>query len=314
MIRRTRDRLFKRCSFILALVLCATGLSLFACKGACAESDKPQPAVQDHVENDGRKIGGNWIGIVDFIGEYNPLGIDLKGSIDYRDSYGFDERYDAVSAYWQSGAAIDINPAYIQPSIDFEWMPWLILTLRLQGDGYYYLGANSGLLSFPSSTYPFGDSVRRARKGTEETGFGRRVLFKPTVQMKVGNILLRNQSDIARYWFPEDKGPYFLELEYDTLLKNNDTLLANRTQALLEIGKPSTGQTLIGPFYEIVYADAARLTRQRVGLLFYSEKGPSSAFFGARHYFAEVGYNLEDTNRAYQEFILIGIGTDFSMK
>jgi hypothetical protein len=185
-------------------------------------------------------------------------------------------------------------------------MPFLFLIARVQYDGYSYFGKNGGLLSFPSGKDPFGDPELRARRGTEESGFGSRVLFQPTIQLKTGDIVLRNQSDIAKYWFP-GTGPFFLEQEYDTLLKNGDHLFANRTQVLREISS-GNGSIFLGPYYERVHAQAADLTRERLGFLFYSEQSRTSRFLDESHFFAEIGYNLKDRNRGHEIFFLIGIG------
>lgn len=254
-----------------------------------------------------QKLAKEWTEFADIIGTYNPKGIDVSGGIQYRDPYRYDDHYDEVSSYWQTGASIDITPSYAQPSVHFEWMPWLFLVTRLEYDGYYYFGTNGALLSFASGKEPFGDPELRARRGTEESGFGHRIFFQPTVQTKVSGIVVRNQTDIARYWF-SGKGPFFLEQEYDTLLKDGDLLYANRTQVLKEV-RLSEGRTLyVGPYYELVHAQDADLTRQRVGVLFSSERVHDSGYFGSGHFFAEIGYNLEDRNREGQIFFLIGVG------
>lgn len=294
-------------------VLSCMLLMLFHGEGAFAESDQPGETKRDSAFHEKKNLGAEWLGHVDLVGEYNPLGVDIVSEIDYRDSYRYDARYKTVSAYWQAGAGLGLSPAYVQPSISLEWMPRLFIPLRLEYDGYYFFGANGGLLSFSSAREPFGDSALRARRGTEASGFGRRLLFQPTLQVKTGGLILRNQSDFAWYRFP-GKGPYFLELEYDTLLKNNDHLFANRTQALAELGDSGNDPSLIGAFYEVVHAEAADLTRRRIGLLLYTERGPRLRFFGTTRYFAQIGYNLEDRNRGHQVFFIIGVGGDFSVK
>jgi hypothetical protein len=261
-----------------------------------------------------QKLGKEWSEYADLIGFYNPLGLDIAGGFEYKDSYRYDNYYDAVSSYWQTGAGIDVIPSYAEPSIHFEWMPSLFLVARLQYDGYYFFGNNGSLLSFSSGNDPFGDQVLRARRGTEESGFGSRLLFQPTIQLKIGDIILRNQSDIAQYWFP-GKGPFFYEQEYDTLLKDGDHLFANRTQALKEIsGGPGNGSILLGPYYELVHAEAADLTRQRIGVLFYSEQSHKKLSFDSTHFFAEIGYNLKDRNRGQEIFFLIGVGGSSVLK
>lgn len=281
---------------------------------ALEASNPPEQNPQGEAPEVKQKLGKEWSQYADLVGTYNPLGIDLSGGFEYKDSYRYDDHYDAVSSYWQTGAGIDISPSYVQPSIDFEWMPSLFLVARLQYDGYYYFGTNGGLLSFSSGKDPFGDQELRARRGTEESGVGSRILFQPTLQLKLGDIVLRNQSDIAKYRFP-GKGPFFFEQEYDTLLKNGDHLFANRTQALKEIsGGPDNGSIFLGPYYELVHAEAADLTRQRMGLLFYSEQNHNNRPLDTSHFFAEIGYNLKDRNRGHEMFFLIGVGGSSVLK
>lgn len=278
------------------------------------ETSNPSAAKQQSETPEVKQtLGKEWSEYIDLVGTYNPLGMDVSGGFEYKDSYRYDDRYDSVSSYWQTGAGIDISPSYAQPSIDFEWMPDLFLVTRLQFDGYYYFGANGGLLSFSSGQAPFGDQEQKARRGTEESGFGNRLLFQPTLQLKIGDIVLRNQSDIAHYRFP-GKGPYFYEQEYDTLLKDGDHLYANRTQALKEIGNGPYGSIFLGPYYELVHAQAADLTRQRIGLLYYSEQGHKDRTFDTSHYFAEIGYNLEDRNRGHEIYFLVGVGGSSLLK
>lgn len=273
-----------------------------------SEQNPPEeaPAIKQKLEKE-------WSEYVDLAGTANPLGLDVSGGFEYTDSYRYDHT-DAVSSYWQTGAGIDISPSYAQPSIAFEWMPALFLVTRLEYDGYSYFGKNGGLLSFSSGRDPFGDRELRARRGTEEAGFGSRLLFQPTIQMKVGDVVLRNQSDIAQYRFP-GRGPYFLEQEYDTLLKDGDHLYANRTQALKEISTGHGGDSvLFGPYYELVHAQAADLTRQRIGILFYSEQSNKNRSVETGHFCAEIGYNLEDRNRGHEVYLLVGVGGDRVMK
>ncbi len=303
-------------AFASGLLMLLVFFHLFFLPEALADeaSKSSDQNLQEKAPETKEKLGKEWSAYADLIGTYNPLGADASGGFEYKDSYRYDDHYDTVSSYWQTGAGIDVNPAYTQPSIAFEWMPALFLVARLQCDGYYYFGRNGGLLSFSSGKDPFGNQELRARRGTEESGFGSRILFQPTVQLKIGDIVLRNQSDIARYRFP-GMGPFFLEQEYDTLLRNGDHLYANRTQVLKEIsGGPGNGSIFLGPYYELVHAEAADLTRQQIGVLFYSEQSHKNWFFDESHFFAEIGYNLEDRNRERQMFFLIGVGGSSILK
>jgi hypothetical protein len=300
-------------AFAVVILLFFDLLPLF-CVSEAPALEASNPSQQEEAPEAKPKLGKEWSEYADLVGAYNPRGLDVSGGFEYKDSYRYDDHYDAVSSYWQMGAGIDINPSYAQPSVAFEWMPALFFVARLEGDGYSYFGKNGGLLSFSSGRDPFGDPELRARRGTEETGFGSRLLFQPTIQLKAGDFVLRNQSDIAHYRFP-GTGPFFLEQEYDTLLRNGDHLYANRTQVLKEIrGGPGSGSIFLGPYYELVHAEAADLTRQRIGVLFYSEQNRRNRFFDSSHFFAEIGYNLEDRNREGEVFLLIGVGGSSVLK
>jgi hypothetical protein len=288
-----------------SFVLCQL---FFVTEVPALEANPSQQDLQGETPEVKQKLGKEWSEYADLVGAYNPRGLDVSGGFEYKDSYRYDDHYDAVSSYWQAGAGIDVNPAYAQPSIAFEWMPALFFVARIECDGYSYFGKNGGLLSFSSGRDAFGDHELRARRGTEESGFGSRLLFQPMIQLKTGDFVLRNQSDIAQYRFP-GTGPFFLEQEYDTLLRNGDHLYANRTQVLKEIsGGPGNGSIFLGPYYELMHAQAADLTRQRIGVLFYSEQSHKNRSFDTSHFFAEIGYNLEDRNRERQIFLLIGVG------
>ncbi len=287
------------CLFFLIFLI--TGRFLVCPVPSCAEEGSAETGV----------LGRKTTGYADFAGAWNPKGIGILTGVDYRNSYRYSPEYGAVSAYRQIGLGLGVNPAYLQPSISAEWMPVLFLALRLSADGYYFYGLNGGLLSFSSANDPFGNSVRREREGTEESGFGTRIFVQPTLRAKIGGIIIRNQTDYGYYRFP-GRGPYFLELEYDTLLKDKDRLFANRTQALADLGKGQAA-TLLGLFYETVRADAAHLSRKRIGILGYTEQGPHLGWFRATRYFGQAGYNLEDPNRAHEFFFVIGAGGTFDL-
>ena len=146
----------------------------------------------------------------------------------------------------------------------------------------------------------------RARQGTEDAGAGSRLFFQPTLQFKIGEIVVRNQSDFARYRFP-GPGPYYWAQEYDTLLRNGDWLFANRTQVLKEM-RFSNGTVLIGPYYEIVQGAEGTTVRRQIGLLLYSERSRPDHADQERHVVAQVGYDRTDQNRQGEIYVLIGLG------
>ncbi len=131
-------------------------------------------------------------------------------------------------------------------------------------------------------------------------------MVQPTFQAKLGDILIRNQSDLARYRFP-GPGPFFLVQEYDTLLPNSGWLFANRTQVLKEFSS-SDRTTLIGPYYEFVRGAPGTRVRRQIGILFYREQKRPGSDDQKNHVVAQIGYDMTDQNRQGQIFFLLGLG------
>ncbi|HWR57415.1 MAG TPA: hypothetical protein VN328_00885 [Thermodesulfovibrionales bacterium] len=258
------------------------------------------------------KTGGRFILFGDIGGRINPQGISLSGGVNYRNVYQYSEKYKAESAYWQTGLGISVSPAYGQVGAHVEWMPWIFLPLRVQYDHYRFFGSYSSLLSFNSANAPFGDSAVKNRHD-EETASGNRVMFQPTLQAKLDRVIFRNQTDIAYYMF-SGRGPYFLEQEYYTLLKDGDYLISNRTQLLYQTWQRRGGETLLmGPYYEVTRTDAARITQQKIGGVLYWV--PLDSIFGMDRPRLQMkgGYHLQDPDRQGQLFIAVSIGFDFDL-
>ena len=131
--------------------------------------------------------------------------------------------------YVQAGFGLGVSPAYAKGSIHGEWQPAIFANLRLEYDLYRFFGVNTGLLSFPDAHSKFGRQELEDRKGSEERATGHRIFFQPTLYALVGPVIIMNQTDLTYERFNGD-GPYFLELEYNTLVKDGDYVIANRTQ------------------------------------------------------------------------------------
>ena len=272
---------------------------------------EPQQSIKQKTGAD-KNLGGSFSIYGDLGGKINPRGLAFLGGIKYRNSYHYDAKYDAVSSYWETGIDIGVTPAFMQAGVHAEWMPWLFLKMRAQYDYMEYTGINDGLLSFPSGNSPYGDDVRKDRHDEEKT-YGSRIMLQPTLQGKVANFIIRNQTDLAYYTFA-GRGPYFLELWYNTLMKDDDYLVANRTQFLYSFLSDSKGkQLLAGPYYEVTRAFDAQITQQKVGVAFYWEPAASLFHISHPHLGVMSGYHLEDPNRQGQFYLLVGAGFEFDL-
>lgn len=126
-------------------------------------------------------------------------------------------------------------------------------------------------------------------------------------------MIVRNQTDLAFYRFGHG-GPYFYEWEYDTLLRDSDGLVANRTALLFQLEAHSAeAMLLVGPSYEVVHAMAADLSRQRLGVSAYFCPTDAWGVLARPRFYAQTGVNLQDRNRAGQWFVAGGVGADLDI-
>jgi hypothetical protein len=297
---------------LLSLACLLIGLS-FSCNAQGAEEGSPAvSAVQTEEAVVLEKAGGQWMLYGDLGGRYNPLGLYFFGGVNYRDVYRYDKNRDMRAAYWQTGIGIGLSPSAASGSIHFEWMPWIVMPLRIEYDYYRFFGAGYGLLSFDSPQASLNEERISDRKD-QEVANGHRFLFQPTLQGKIGAVIIRNQTDLAYYYF-SGKGPYFLELEYFTLLKDGDWLVSNRTQAIVEFWKGSKGQTLLmGPYYEVTRAGDAQITQQKIGALLYWVPMEKLASLDRPHVGLKVAYQLEDPERQGQLYVQFAVGFEFDL-
>ncbi len=262
------------------------------------------PDVSNH-------LGGRFLAALDVGGRLNPPGLAISGSARYRYVFGYDARYNAATSYVQTGAGLTVSPAMMQAGLSLEVLPWIILPLRIQYDFYQFTGVSGGLLSFASPNAPYGDDVRSERHDEERT-HAHRLMFQPTLQGKIDRFVFRNTTDLAYYKF-SGRGPYFLELSYDTLLKDSDGLLSNRTFLLYSVFDGDAQKTVLtGPYYEITRAFDAKITQQKIGWSAYVEPSARYRWVENPYLGVVVGFHLQDPNRQGQLFLMIATGIKFS--
>jgi len=270
------------------------------------------PAIAAENEDRIEATGGATETVVsaDLAGQDNPKGLMLSVGAYRRWVRDRDRELGVPSSYLQAGVGAATSPGYGRVSAHGEWLPVIFAKLRFQYDIYRYYGDYASLLSFPSADAKFGREEIAAREGTEERGFGTRALVRPTLMAKSGRVVITNQTDLAYFRFT-GRGPYFLEWTYETLLKNGDTVVENRTNLLLEAWKGPRGASLLtGPYYEITRASAADLSRVRSGIMAYWVPRDARAVNYRPHFFAQVGWYLRDPNRAGTLTAAAGIGFD----
>jgi len=296
-------------SFI-SLIIMLPAIFVSAVIVNAADNSNPGKSADIEIsDNTGRRL----IFSGDIAGRLNPKGLTFSGGLNYKNIYQYSSEYDTASAYFEAGAGVNISPAYGQVETHIEWMPWMFLSLHGQYDYYRYFGAYGSLLSFSSGKASFDEDLVDNRND-EETASGQRFMFQPTLQGKIGKLIFRNQTILAYYTF-SGKGPYFLEQEYYTLLKNRDSLLNNQTQFLYQAwqGEGKDQIMLTGSFYEVTRARSAKITQKKIGGLLYWV--PKQSFHGLdRPRIAiKAGYNLKDPNTKGQAFFALDLGFDLDL-
>ena len=249
----------------------------------------------------------------DVAAQVNPEGFVASVGGYRRWIMGTDKSLGIPSSYLQTGVGIASTPAYGRASMHAEWLAAVFVKLRIEYDYYRFYGTNTSLLSFPSGTAPFGRADVDAVEGTEQAGNGNRFLIRPTLYAKAGPLVIMNQTDIAYFHFT-GRGPYFLEWTYETLLRDRDHLVENRTNALYEAVKgPGAASLLIGPYYEILHTVAADLNRQRAGVMALWVPYDAPGALKRPRLFTQVGYYLQDRNREGELTGAIAIGFDIDL-
>ena len=247
---------------------------------------------------------------VDLVGLYNPLGLSFTGQAFYRQVYHQDESPLWDGLYWQAGGQIAANPAYQRAGVHLECLPVAVMKMRVQYDRYYFTGSNGTLLAFDNTHDRFGDDEIEARKGEEQSGYGNRYLVNLTLRAKIGNLIIRNTSDMAKYEFPGD-GPYYLEREYELLMATTDYLFSNQLYVLYENKSGKATTDYFGPYYDYVKVRETGLVRERLGVTWYHERKKALGILQQPRWYLQSGVYLSERNRQDEFYLVLGVGGDF---
>ncbi len=247
----------------------------------------------------------------DLTGRHSPSDFFATFGLDRRHVYNRSVSPLWDGAYLQGGGEASFHPGYSRGSLLGEWAPMKPFKLRASYDLLGYFGANSGLLSFATSGDAFGSGGRNLRQGREEAEVGQRFKISPSLRGRLGRVIVVSEADFAWYSF-SGNGPYFLELEYDTLLQRSDLIMANRTDLLFEFDKGSDGgRVWAGLFHSYVNPRSNFLERHRLGVV--AEWAPARRAWGLDRprFHGRAGVNMKDRNRQKQFFFEAGIGAEF---
>jgi hypothetical protein len=202
-----------------------------------------------------------------------------------------------------------------RPAAYVEWLPMRIFKLRLQYDLWIWpgfaLGRGHGL-TFDSAQTPFDPAELQRRKGEERPGLGHRLALLPTLQAKVGPVVLIDTAELAG-WFVHGPRSFWREPLHDTLIERGavDATVKNTLLLVLQLwtgGKDT--RLLFGGIHEVVHAVGADVTRHRVGPALIVT--PVTEAFGVSRptIFFLFGVNAVDRNRAGEQWMQLGLRGD----
>jgi len=179
-----------------------------------------------------------------------PLGARDSIHADYliplwnSDSVLFEDTYIAPGLY------ADITPAYAHLGARLKWSPIAVFEVTTQFDGGYYFGTFSGVTDFYSADTPYDDAHldALAAAGHSNRGTVLRGMVSPTLQARVGNVIIALPQDFYFFWKTRPEGAactggssdfsdgdsiqdcigdYWYEPQFDAMLKWNDTIMNN---------------------------------------------------------------------------------------
>ena len=163
-------------------------------------------------------------------GRYNPLGLE------YQLRAGVQKRlYKSKSPalrdnFVHGGLYPKINPAFVKFGPSFEIQPASFFNLRVAGEVIGFFSTFGFLQSFASPTARYSDTDITAGKdaGRNYSTWGGHGMIEPSVQFRVGNVVVRDKLAIE-YWRMNvnDGDRVFYDVTLDTLISRDGWVIAN---------------------------------------------------------------------------------------
>lgn len=298
----------------VALSLLAGSLLVFAAPSEARADDGASPATTsaaqepDAVIPEKKLISSRFIGEAEAAGRVNPSVVEVSAGLFYRYVISRDEARLREKHYIQAGAGLSVQSAYAAPSVHVEWSPLPPLKLRAEYQMLGFTGEGRGLIALPSKDSPFGEHV--LDHAPRASGIAHKAALSNKFNMQFWRIALRGRNELAFYHFnPTDS--YFYDVQHDTVVKRNDVVMNGRTEVLFEAWRGGREASLyIGPHYEMTRAIRTDIARQRVGGGFTFIPVDSAGPMYRPAIYADVGGNVDDTNRQGEAYASFGIRTE----
>ena len=185
---------------------------------------------------------------------YFPLGLRYAGYAQYKiplwnsGSVLFEDTYLAPGVY------LDVTPAYFHVGPRLHWAPIAVFELEAQFEYGYYFGTFSGVTDFYSASDAYTDAALDALHdaGHKASGPVYRASLSPTLQARVGSLIIALPQKFYWFWKPRPEGTpcagdsgdyadgddvhdcvgdYWYEPQMDAMLAWKDTIMSNSAVA-----------------------------------------------------------------------------------
>jgi hypothetical protein len=252
----------------------------------------------------------------------NPRGAMLASALVWRHRFASDG-----SALWsdnhvEAAASANLAPAFGELGGWLELRRPALLVVRVGYHAIPMFGAFGYAMSFDEDgTWSDDDVAARedsdaragAIDGPSQAGLGHRALVQPTLQLRAGSVIVRNQWTLASYWLPFTSH-HIRERLFDRLIASGDQVVASSAQLLYEAWDgPGEARALVGSFHEWSTTVGSGISRHRVGAI--GVWIPDDAWRGCSRprAYLQTGVNLRDRNYEEEFFAQGGVGCDIGI-
>lgn len=189
---------------------------------------------------------------------YNPLGLETQNRLVFQRRLAHSESRLLRDTFASGAASIKLNPAYLKAGPVVELQPVAVLNLRVAYEYVRYFGTQGYLQSSPDPRADFSDAARKDGKDFAYSTWGQRLAFEPTLQMKVGSVVLRSKFALE-YWRVKLRAgaTTFYDATLDTLVPGNGWVVTNDTDLLYLSGPLALGARFSGVWPRYASADYA---------------------------------------------------------
>jgi hypothetical protein len=168
-----------------------------------------------------------------FAGRYNPLGLELQNRVMLQKRLLHSDSLLLRDTFVAGGLGLRVSPAFVKVGPVVELQPVAMLHVRA---GYEYIRFFRGfnyLQSFPSPLVDVSDDALEARKDAAYAAPAHHLFVEPTLQAKVGHVVVRSKLLFERFDMDLQSGDaVFFDPTQDALLAPRGTVLSNDSDVL----------------------------------------------------------------------------------